>query len=259
MPRGFTIYDEANLQRRLWTPSELPSSRLALWFDVSDPISLDLRFANYCTTWRDKSGNDKHATQSDSQLMPIRINKSGINFLSFDGSGMFMSFPQIVIDDNLTSIFSVYERLTTGIHSIDISGDPSVTNGYANWIYTDEVTYSLLRLPNYGSHSGSPYATGIFLNSLIRDDSGTISYRNGVQYGTAQVQSNSSAASFSRIGKAESSAYHRGLMGEIIMVRGGLTIFERQKIEGYLGWKWNINNNLPSSHPFFIRPPFSGD
>jgi len=36
-----------------------------------------------------------------------------------------------------------------------------------------------------------------------------------------------------------------------------LTPFNRQKVEGYLAWKWGLQSNLPTSHPFRAAAPLS--
>lgn len=34
-----------------------------------------------------------------------------------------------------------------------------------------------------------------------------------------------------------------------------MTDSDRQKIEGYLAWKWSINTSLPLGHPYYSNPP----
>jgi hypothetical protein len=48
-----------------------------------------------------------------------------------------------------------------------------------------------------------------------------------------------------------------GFMGEVIVFNTALTTFQRQSMEGYLAWKWGLQNNLPDEHPYkFIIPNF---
>lgn len=42
---------------------------------------------------------------------------------------------------------------------------------------------------------------------------------------------------------------------EILIYRFELTVVERQTIEGYLAWKWSIQNSLPSDHPYKNSSP----
>jgi hypothetical protein len=45
-----------------------------------------------------------------------------------------------------------------------------------------------------------------------------------------------------------------GVIGEIIMVQTTDTT-TRQKIEGYLAWKWGLQANLPNDHPYKNAAP----
>ena len=49
----------------------------------------------------------------------------------------------------------------------------------------------------------------------------------------------------------------QGYVGEIVTYPSGLSDSDRQKVEGYLAWKWGIQNNLPDSQPYKNAPPSS--
>ena len=46
-----------------------------------------------------------------------------------------------------------------------------------------------------------------------------------------------------------------GYINEFLLVPRSLTILQRQQMEGYLAWKWGLQGNLPSTHPFKLGPP----
>jgi hypothetical protein len=46
-----------------------------------------------------------------------------------------------------------------------------------------------------------------------------------------------------------------GQIGEIVIVSGDLSVTDRQRLEGYLAWKWGLESNLPSDHPYKLLPP----
>jgi hypothetical protein len=50
-----------------------------------------------------------------------------------------------------------------------------------------------------------------------------------------------------------------GNIGEVITYPSGLSNSNRQQIEGYLSWKWGLQTQLPSSHPFRYAPPVAID
>jgi trimeric autotransporter adhesin len=46
-----------------------------------------------------------------------------------------------------------------------------------------------------------------------------------------------------------------GKMSEVVMVSSTLPTDDRQKLEGYLAWKWGLTANLPVDHPYKTTPP----
>jgi hypothetical protein len=47
----------------------------------------------------------------------------------------------------------------------------------------------------------------------------------------------------------------RGYIYEILCYRGAVSPSDQQKIEGYLAWKWGIQDSLPGTHPYYLGPP----
>jgi hypothetical protein len=48
------------------------------------------------------------------------------------------------------------------------------------------------------------------------------------------------------------------VLGELLQYDwSGFTDTQRQKIEGYLAWKWGTNRSLPISHPYSRNPPYT--
>jgi hypothetical protein len=41
-----------------------------------------------------------------------------------------------------------------------------------------------------------------------------------------------------------------GFIYEIILFNVVLTPSQRQAVEGYLAWKWGLQNNVPTTHPY---------
>jgi len=51
------------------------------------------------------------------------------------------------------------------------------------------------------------------------------------------------------------SQFWPGYLNEFLLVPRNLTLLQRQQMEGYLAWKWGLQGNLPSTHPFKLGPP----
>jgi hypothetical protein len=98
---------------------------------------------------------------------------------------------------------------------------------------------------------------------------GTTNY-NTVQQGTSTVISsvassgNFNISSFAIAGDTYTTAseYFNGAIGEILVYNTALTLTQRQSVEGYLSWKWGMQSNLSSTHPYsptnaWLGPPTS--
>ena len=88
-------------------------------------------------------------------------------------------------------------------------------------------------------------------------------YDNGTLGGTCNFLFLSTTAgttaiigSVSPTGTSQTSALpFSGNIGEIICYNTLLTREQRQNTEGYLAWKWGLQGNLSSSHPYKLYPP----
>jgi hypothetical protein len=94
--------------------------------------------------------------------------------------------------------------------------------------------------------------------------SSTLLYQNGGVNGAGSTVSPSSAVSITGatvtgtlgIGGLPGNPFSwQGFFGEIIIVNASLTDVQRQLIEGYLAWKWNLVGSLPTNHLYFSAKP----
>jgi hypothetical protein len=46
-----------------------------------------------------------------------------------------------------------------------------------------------------------------------------------------------------------------GALAELIMINGSISTADRQKIEGYLAWKWGLQGDLDAGHPYKNERP----
>jgi hypothetical protein len=81
-------------------------------------------------------------------------------------------------------------------------------------------------------------------------------WRNGTLEGTTNtiVTPDATNVGYSIGGQYNTSRRMHGVMGELIMVETTDTT-TRQKIEGYLAWKWGLQANLPVDHPYKNAAP----
>jgi hypothetical protein len=245
----------------VFTPAAV--SGLALWLDGADPSVL---FSDSAGTtlvgssgnvglWRDKSVSSNNYIQSTSGDRP--------SFLS----------------NTITCSASTNQRLlasgtasnVTGI-DVFIVGNPLASSGGAfRTLFRGSVTDHPLLLPPppdnrlgyFVNSAGTFYPFG----SLTLDGSArTLIYLNipatripsCALNGTVALSTNTvalaSTATFSSIGSAFGGGQPWGDMNEIIFI-SNVTLNQRQQIEGYLAWKWGLQNSLPTTHPYYkFRP-----
>ena len=241
----------------------------AMWLDAADQSTITI--ATGISEWRDKSGNGRNATQSIASNQPHYTigGLNGKNILTFDG-----------INDHLVhsfnaspaphSVFAVARRTSGGGGSgyqllyqavspfspfgVNISAKASSSNNWGEYI--NSWVNSGQSLLNNWSAIGivSPSAT-----------SGTeILNTNGITATVAYTARYPGDPSDRRVIGADpafgfSDGVLKGDIAEIVVFTYALSVFNRQLMMGYLSWKWNLQANLPTDHPFRNRPPLISD
>lgn len=268
MPRGRSLYDEAALQGRLWTPTIVPS--VELWLDAADlsTISCD---ANGVTQWRDKSGKGRHATPESGRNPTLIHNvQNGLPVLFFDGTddGMIGSYPITVPSE---TIFIAFNRLSTSLggtvtryftHSDSADFDYVTTNGVVPAVrYVDNLI--TVKVVNTGWMTGVSYSTGPVIYEFAFGTNGIEVIKNGV---IADTNGWNGSKTFTRYGIGVTSvcgAYGSETLYsnyfELLVLSVYANSLFRSKVEGYLAWKWGMTDNLPATHAFRNRPPLRDD
>ena len=219
-------------------------SGIALWLDAADQTSITLSGSNIAQ-WNDKSGN-------------------GYNAIGY--GGLTYSNNNIVYNGSTGYFSTPYQ-----------SGSP-VETGFAVVNMTNTNSFILggtgegVRIFSYqtqGFAIGYFGQTGLITNTTLNTNTTyLISYNysstsasinvNGTQ--AANSSGNYSAYSNTNTligGWSNGQAYIEGKVSEIIVFNTTLSESNRQKIEGYLAWKWGLNANLPIGHPYYYFSPNS--
>lgn len=248
MPRGISLYDEAILQRRLWMPNVLSP---ALWFDAADLSTITI--ATGVSEWRDKSGNARHVTQSNSSFRPSYSLTGGPNNLPhlFTTSQQRYLVRSTRFDTNGGFVITVYKKNSNGANSsslnrvVDISG---TTNGAEN----DKVGFSQGLL--IGESASTPSTDW---KIAFASRSGMVKTNSYVSIFGTLIHNGFSP--WEAVGWGDPEYDLIGSISEIIMLGRIPSTSSIQLIEGYLAWKWGLQNRLIATHPFANRPPLIGD
>ena len=236
-----------------WAPTGLTSATLPLWL-AADAISSTNGTRQ--AAWNDSSGNSHHWAQSTTGKQPRwdTAVQNGLPGLLFDNArqDQFTSSGQAAISASAGFGFFIVFRPIT---SSDNYGCLLTYNGGNGWFYRDgtqkvDIYYS----SDHSAGTAFSYGTtGIYGHTCTSSGAGT-HYRNGVADGTV-----SSEATFTPnyIGSDNGGESLHGYIFEIIVTAGALSSAEREKIEGYLAWKWGTVAALDSGHPYKTAAPLA--
>jgi len=263
----------------MWDPSELGAD-LALWLDASDASTITLNGSNV-SQWDDKSGNGNHVSNATAATQPpylatgwngkptLSFTQSGLEFLFKDGVSNFNS------DEDFT-IASAFEFLQAYNNWDMIAGWRSVPNSNSGTSGAP-VLQGMGNSDQIGYHFTDAADTRIKVDVTVRlgkkvatiSRSGGTNGNNGAATATSTGFSQatydtdttqtfpSSAATGFQVGGRQQSAtqYGNKYISEVVGCNTKLSTADRQKLEGYLAWKWGLTANLPSDHPYKFAPP----
>jgi hypothetical protein len=229
-----------NLDVKLLTPG------LQLWLDATDPLANGtlLKNGTPVPTWYDKSGNLNNATNG---VSPFYANNS----LVFDGSSF--------LDTTLTArpvyetIFVVFLMAAPLSGSFNMVGTNSQA-GRALSINNNNLGYNVSGISSYSNTIGGIVrgVTTLVSGTILGGPDNGIgtTYINGGTYISQSQVFTTYGEGITRIGGGNGSNFFNGTISEILIYNRALSSSERQKIEGYLAWKWRINSSLPSTHNY---------
>lgn len=230
----------------LWTPAELGAS-LALWLDADDASTITLNGATV-SQWRDKSGNSRHVSQGTPSLQPAYLaanlnGKAGIDFylnkgLNTNTSNPVVAFAITVIKarnatwNNYHAMLDSYGSTPQRIGGMRASG----SNGFwvdpypaATW---DDGAQKTPSLSGYNNIT-SPRIVGFTVTA-----------------GRGNPMTGITIGNFSTVTQGGS-----GVQYEIVALATAPSADDRQKLEGYLAWKWGTVANLSVTHPYKSEAP----
>ena len=272
------IIDASSTQ--LWTPANLPTGSLSFWQDASDVSTIILETG--VSQWRDKSGNNRHFTQTVRANQPSYSSTAffGLPGITFDG-----------INDNLrlTEISSQITNRTHGIYWVfrRISGNaggsgynPTISvmplNGTAdcgslhyirnsNALGASYPYYNQPTNQSYDLTSGTTYnnTTGYMMSFQANAPSGATAWsvhRNGTLEGNTNTigTPNTNNDGYVLAHQINPTRYLNCVFAEVLMVQNTNASI-RDLVKGYFAWKWNLQANLPTTHPYRNRAPLVSD
>lgn len=276
MPRGTSRLDDARLQGRLWTPAIFAPTFLVAWHDFSDLSTISAN-SGVIDSIRDKSGNGFTATQVTSRrptLSQTAISYSpgtaGVRRGAVFSGAQCMQVQSALPASTKWSGFGVFQFGTVGAYQRIISLD--TTLGGTDYLGGNSM--ALLTGGSAGSnqvietYDNGDKGTATFRTTTVNqahvgvtisDGVNSTAYADGAP-GTPVAYVQTSKAPFLEIGADTGAADGQltGAIGETLVTSGDVSTQTRQRIEGYLAWKWGTVDQLIASHPYKNRPPTIG-
>ena len=256
-----TPYQFTNAQ--LFTPTSI--NNCTLWLDAADRNTIT---GTTVTSWTDKSGAGNTATATSG---PSQSTYNNYPVVSFNGTSQFMvsnnTVPRTthtliavhrpaVINANLqgnTSLFRYQALSTPYIVFPYMSG--LVPRGYIT--SADGAGAGSIDAGNSTLVENSVITSFNLIIAVIQSGSQQI-FRNGSLQSSTTLSLSGATSDTLTIGRYTPglSEYYQGSLGEMIVYPYSLSITQRQQVEGYLAWKWGLQAQLPSNHPYKQTPPY---
>jgi hypothetical protein len=239
-----------------WTPTNATSGTVNLWLDAADSNTVILN-GPLVTEWRDKSSVQNNALPNAGEE-PALTTIGGLNAIRFTGSKRLFSANRLTTRDWRNVFIVCKYELGTAFYSAStgyvslFSGATSGGSANGNGFFATGVTQTF---------TNNTFVNGpFFLNATQISADG--SNRTVLpQLNTSLGFISASAASAVSVGGyalgtlREIASPWDGVICEVVCYGSTLSTSDRQKMEGYLAWKWNLVSLLPSGHPYKSTRP----
>ena len=234
---------------KAFKPTSIPGCQL--WLDGADQSSVTFSSGSNVSQWNDKSGNGLNATVLNGT--PTYTQALG---MTFNGSS--------ALQVNYTASPTI-ETLFVIIKFNSVSAQGNIFSGTAmgqrEYLLFSPYSPGTIYLGRYGNGPSGSINGGTVITSsnymlgyVFNGTANTISFYQGgnvTSSGTPQF-TYSSGGTISAIGSYNGNGYLQGQIYELIVYSTALTAVQRQQIEGYLAWKWNLQGSLTSTHPYYL-------
>jgi len=245
-------------------PSQI--SGLILWLDGQNTTSVIVT-TGQISGWNDSSSGGNDFTASPSGIItydfPSNINnRPALNFTTSSPSVstyLHKSGFNITPGSNQITVFMIVNQTATGTGNSELfftRNDYTYFDIFNNTNITGNLSINARN--NTQVDSGQNIITTPSSIALIAM---TLSTTNGSMYlnGTITNINNTTFSGAKSIDAALdwaiSGGAFKGFVGEVVVYPSVLSDTDRQKIEGYLAWKWGIQSQLSSTNIWKTTPP----
>lgn len=237
-------------KRVFWTPKDL-GAPLTVWYDAGDAATVTLT-SSKVSQIDDKSGNARHATQSTATNQPVISSayQNSRDVLQFyaDSTADWLSVPSTGVTAQPYTIFLSLQIANTNTAETMFMNSNDVTL---------EKSTRLFPYAGSGTSMALDRPTAWFIYGVTFNGGSSLSSLNGTttsQTSGSTVISGATTYIGARTNSTSTNPY-RSYIGEFLIVSGTLSTANRQRIEGYLAWKWGVASSLAAGHPYLAATP----
>jgi hypothetical protein len=270
LPADHPYRNTRPLNPGLISPYSAPN--LSFWLDATRISTISSGTA--LTRWNDVSSNAYTGTAVNGPTYQSTIYNGYMPAVTFNGTNQYINFGSNVLNMRTSSISIFAVTQTNAIAGSVIA--KSLSGGVVGrWYLIHEAslgttlqaqtTTTNVYLNQGSTTTGSPQ----LLNGFW-DRANAYLYRNASLLASQSASDTTYDFNTSNLllvgGYNDSSGqanppnpsfYLNGSIGEILVYMSAPIVSMRQKIEGYLSWKWGLTQNLPGNHPYKFYPPLS--
>ena len=235
-----------------FSPTQI--SGCALWLDAADSNSITQSGGNV-SAWRDKTSAYVGTAVPTTTIQYVSNTLNGLPVIRI-ATAAYFTFGNI--NDISTEEFNIFAVVNTSSNTAIPGAIIGKGTGSTGWWFGSSGSTPLQT--QYGGnniYTNTASTNYRIVSSMNPRTSATTHYANGTSLGgVGNGTSSISNASDLRIGsQGNNYTINNTDFAEVILYRGPMTVAQRQQIEGYLAWKWGLQSNLPSSHPFYNYNP----
>jgi hypothetical protein len=226
---------------------DLPTiSGLNAWYDAADASTITTDTGGV-SQWSDKSGNARHATQSNSGNRPNTGSSiNGLNAIGFnDANSEYFNLPSGVIPAG----GGTYHVLIVGYDNGGSGDFAAISDGHQNG--GSDYSRVMVRSVSSTAQHFRDYNNGNPLLSLSGVPSGLIlleGYNNGTvmgvgvnqTYATQATNSANNPGNQTYLGSMILQSYLSGSIGEVLVYNNTLSPADATAVRGYLADKWGL-------------------
>ena len=240
-------------------------SGLNVWLDGQNLTNVIIT-SGQVSAWNDSSTASNNFTASGGVItydQPSSINnRPALNFTTATPNSTYLSKSfNITPGSNALTLFMIINQTSVG------TGNSELFYTHNNYTYFDLFnitnTTGILSINARSSTQRSSGVNIITTPPTIALISVVLSTSTGTVYVNGTVSSVNATAITglsldSTLEWAISGGAFKGCVGEVITYPSALVDLDRQKIEGYLAWKWGIQSQLSVNNPWQTAPPTTG-